>query len=109
MWYNNYTKTKGRYQKMSVAIITTHGYDRVKERTHLKGKKAEQTIDRIWRKGKTYEEITTKQLYYHIKDIATASQNIGKIVKMFGNSVYIFSIEKTLITVLDIPSRLLGR
>lgn len=94
---------------MSVAIITYHGYERVKERTHLKGKKAEQTIDRIWRKGKTYEEISTKQLYNHVRDIATATQNLDKIVKMFGNSVYIFANQGVLITVLDIPSRLLGR
>ena len=94
---------------MSVAIITYHGYERVKERTHLKGKKAEQTIDRIWRKGKTYEEISTKQLYNHVRDIATATQNLDKIVKMFGNSVYIFASRGVLITVLDIPSRLLGR
>lgn len=94
---------------MSVAIITYHGYERVKERTHLKGKKAEQTIDRIWRKGKTYEEINTKQLYNHVRDIATATQNLDKIVKMFGNSVYIFASQGVLITVLDIPSRLLGR
>jgi hypothetical protein len=94
---------------MSVAIITYHGYERVKERTHLKGKKAEQTIDRIWRKGKTYEEISTKQLYNHVRDIATATQNLDKIVKMFGNSVYIFASQGVLITVLDIPSRLLGR
>ena len=94
---------------MSIAIITYHGYERVKERTHLKGKKAEQTIDRIWRKGKTYEEISTKQLYNHVRDIATATQNLDKIVKMFGNSVYIFARQGVLITVLDIPSRLLGR
>ena len=94
---------------MSVAIITYHGYERIKERTHLKGKKAQQTIDRIWRKGKTYEEISTKQLYNHVRDIATAAQNIDKIVKMFGNSVYIFASQGVLITVLDIPSRLLGR
>lgn len=94
---------------MSVAIITYHGYERVKERTHLKGKKAEQTIDRIWRKGKTYEEINTKQLYNHVRDIATATQNLDKIVKMFGNSVYVFASQGVLITVLDIPSRLLGR
>lgn len=94
---------------MSIAIITYHGYERVKERTHLKGKKAEQTIDRIWRKGKTYEEISTKQLYNHVRDIATATQNLDKIVKMFGNSVYIFASQGVLITVLDIPSRLLGR
>lgn len=94
---------------MSVAIITYHGYERVKERTHLKGKKAEQTIDHIWRKGKTYEEISTKQLYNHVRDIATATQNLDKIVKMFGNSVYIFASQGVLITVLDIPSRLLGR
>jgi hypothetical protein len=94
---------------MSVAIITYHGYERVKERTHLKGKKAEQTIDRIWRKGKTYEEISTKQLYNHVRDIATATQNLDKIVKMFGNSVYIFASQGVLITVLDIPNRLLGR
>lgn len=94
---------------MSVAIITYHGYERVKERTHLKGKKAEKTIDRIWRKGKTYEEISTKQLYNHVRDIATATQNLDKIVKMFGNSVYIFASQGVLITVLDIPSRLLGR
>lgn len=94
---------------MSVAIITYHGYERVKERTHLKGKKAQQTIDRIWRKGKTYEEISTKQLYNHVRDIATATQNLDKIVKMFGNSVYIFASQGVLITVLDIPSRLLGR
>ena len=94
---------------MSIAIITYHGYERVKERTHLKGKKAEQTINRIWRKGKTYEEISTKQLYNHVRDIATATQNLDKIVKMFGNSVYIFASQGVLITVLDIPSRLLGR
>ena len=94
---------------MSIAIITYHGYERVKERTHLKGKKAEQTIDRIWRKGKTYEEISTKQLYNHVRDIATATQNLDKIVKMFGNSIYIFASQGVLITVLDIPSRLLGR
>lgn len=94
---------------MSVAIITYHGYERVKERTHLKGKKAQQTIDRIWRKGKTYEEISTKQLYNHVRDIATATQNLDKIVKMFGNSIYIFANQGMLITVLDIPSRLLGR
>lgn len=94
---------------MSVAIITYHGYERVKERVHLKGKKAEQTIDRIWRKGKTYEEIRTKQLYNHVRDIATATQNLDKIVKMFGNSIYIFASQGVLITVLDIPSRLLGR
>lgn len=94
---------------MSVAIITYHGYERVKERTRLKGKKTEQTIDRIWRKGKTYEEISTKQLYNHVRDIATATQNLDKIVKMFGNSVYIFASQGVLITVLDIPSRLLGR
>ena len=94
---------------MSIAIITYHGYERVKERTHLKGKKAEQTIDRIWRKGKTYEEISTKQLYNHVRDIATATQNLDKVVKMFGNSIYIFASQGVLITVLDIPSRLLGR
>ena len=94
---------------MSNTIISNHGYERVKERTHLKGKKAEQTIERIWNKGKTYDQISTKQLYYHVKDIATASQNADKIVKMFGNSVYIFATRGVLITVLDIPSRLLGR
>ena len=94
---------------MSVSIITYHGYERVKERAHLKGKKAEQTIDRIWRKGKTYEEISTKQLHNHVRDIATATQNLDKIVKMFGNSVYIFASQGVLITVLDIPSKLLGR
>ena len=94
---------------METIIISNHGYDRVKQRTHLKGKKAEQTIARIWRKGKTYEEIEFKQLYNYVKDIATAAQNLNKIVKLFGNSVYIFSSETVLITVLDVPCRVMGR
>ena len=94
---------------MQQVWTTTHGYDRVKQRNHLKGKKAEQTIARVWRKGKTYEEIETKQLYNYVKDIATAGQNQGKVVKLFGNSVYVFSSETMLITVLDVPCRVMGR
>ncbi len=43
------------------------------------------------------------------KTVAHNIANIDKIVKMFGNSVYVFASQGVLITVLDIPSRLLGR
>ena len=94
---------------MEMVFISNHGYERVKQRTHLKGKKAEQTIARIWRKGKTYEQIEFKQLHHYVKDIATATQNINNVVKLFGNSVYVFSSETVLITVLDVPCRVMGR
>lgn len=109
-WYNPDIEENQEEEHLYYDSLSTHGYERAKDRTKGGGVvKTEKRIKKIWTSGKrieNYEDDPKFQKYLmNVKSAGDASNEL----RVFGNDVYIFSSTGVLITVLNIPAKVLAQ
>ena len=109
-WYNPGIEENQEEEHLYFDSLTTHGYERAKDRTKGGGvAKTEKRIKKVWANGKrieNYEDDPKFQKYLmNVKSAGDASNEL----RVFGNDVYIFSSAGVLITVLNIPAKVLAQ
>lgn len=109
-WYNPDIEENQEEEHLYYDSLSAHGYERAKDRTKGGGVvKTEKRIKKVWANGKrieNYEDDPKFQKYLmNVKSAGDASNEL----RVFGNDVYIFSSTGVLITVLNIPAKVLAQ
>lgn len=109
-WYNSDIKNPEREEvseNMWRESLTSHGFERMQQRTKLKDSKAEERVKKVWERGKRIEDFANSHKFQtYLKNVRDARGN-DREVRVFGNDVYVFSREGVCLTVLQIPAKVL--
>ena len=90
--------------------LTTHGFERAQDRTKSGGAaKTEKRVKKAWEKGKRIEDYSDDPKFQkYLTNVRNAGDPSNEL-RVFGNDIYIFSFIGVLITVLNIPQKVLMR
>lgn len=91
---------------MREIIITTHGRERLLDRTQCKARNLPEFLSNVWEQGKTIDDYKNKSAMY--KYLSNINKEQDRIVRCKGNTVFLFNRSGTVfITCYEMPQKVL--
>ena len=110
-WYNPDIETNQEDNNtMWHDSLTTHGFERAQERIKGGGAlKIEKRIKKVLEKGKRIEDYSDDAKFQKYLMNVKNARDPSNDLRVFGNDIYLFSQRGALITVLNIPAKILAQ
>lgn len=80
-----------------------HGSDRMRERMSVNKKSVQRVAENAFERGLHHNE--TNGSLHRFLDSLYLSHKTARNIRVYNNEIFIFSVERNLITVIDLPSK----
>lgn len=89
--------------------LTKHGEERMKDRIRVKGaKNVCERANKAWERGKTEQDFESSRIRKYLRSILTHGTGVDKrVVRVYGNDIYIFTESGKLITMFPMDKNLI--